>query len=81
MRHSKISDFTTDGLYAWLQGQVPKELSRVTPIQIKADNGPESNGRRTFPTPTQANGVCLAMLLRRLAATTTQWTRRVAQQE
>ena len=44
---AKTSDFIIDSLYAWWERQAPEECARVTHIQIKADNGPESNGRRT----------------------------------
>jgi hypothetical protein len=44
---AKTSDFIIDSLYAWWERQAPEERARVTHLQIKADNGPESNGRRT----------------------------------
>ncbi|MBK8114673.1 MAG: transposase [Candidatus Accumulibacter sp.] len=44
---AKTSDFIIDSLYAWWGRQAPEERARVTHLQIKADNGPESNGRRT----------------------------------
>ena len=44
---AKTSDFIVDSLYAWWERQEPEERARVTHIQLKADNGPESNGRRT----------------------------------
>jgi hypothetical protein len=44
---AKTSDFIIDSLYAWWESQASEECARVTHIQIKADNGPESNGRRT----------------------------------
>ena len=44
---AKTSDFIVDSLYAWWQSQSPEVCARVTHLQIKADNGPESNGRRT----------------------------------
>jgi hypothetical protein len=44
---AKTSDFIIDSLYAWWACQDPDACARVTHIQIKADNGPESNGRRT----------------------------------
>ena len=44
---AKTSDFIIDSLYAWWESQASEERARVTHIQIKADNGPESNGRRT----------------------------------
>ena len=41
------SDFLVDSLYAWWKCQSPEEQARVTDLQIKTDNGPESSGRRT----------------------------------
>ena len=46
-RSAKTSDFIVDGLYAWWQGQSCEVRSGCSLLQIKADNGPESNGRRT----------------------------------
>ncbi|MCM8597271.1 MAG: hypothetical protein NFW04_01220 [Candidatus Accumulibacter sp.] len=44
---AKTSDFIVDSLYAWWERQAPEVCARVTHLQLKADNGPESNGRRT----------------------------------
>lgn len=44
---AKTSDFIADGLWAWWLRQSPEEQARVTHLQINADNGPESSGRRT----------------------------------
>ena len=44
---AKTSDFTIDSLYAWWASQSPEARARASRHQIKADNGPESNGRRT----------------------------------
>jgi len=44
---AKTSDFLVDSLYAWWKCQSPEEQARVTDLQIKTDNGPESSGRRT----------------------------------
>ena len=44
---AKTSDFVVDSLYAWWQQQSPQARDDLTLLQIKADNGPESNGRRT----------------------------------
>ena len=44
---AKTSDFIVDGLYAWWEGQSGTIRNRCAGLQIKADNGPESNGRRT----------------------------------
>ena len=44
---AKTSDFIVDSLYAWWASQSSEAKNRATQIQIKADNGPESNGRRT----------------------------------
>lgn len=44
---AKTSDFIVDCLYAWWDEQSPHERNGYSRLQIKADNGPESNGRRT----------------------------------
>jgi hypothetical protein len=44
---AKTSDFIVDGLYAWWECQSCDVRNRCSLLQIKADNGPESNGRRT----------------------------------
>ena len=44
---AKTSDFLADSLDAWWQKQSPEACAAVTTLQIKVDNGPESNGRRT----------------------------------
>ncbi len=44
---AKTSDFIVDSLYAWWASQSSEAKNRATQIQIKVDNGPESNGRRT----------------------------------
>jgi len=44
---AKTSDFIVDGLYAWWAHQTPEQRDSLSWLQIKADNGPESNGRRT----------------------------------
>lgn len=43
----KTSDFIVDSLHAWWNGLTPRERQDTPLIQIKADNGPESNGIRT----------------------------------
>jgi hypothetical protein len=42
----KTSDFIVDSLHAWWDGLTPRERQDAPLIQIKADNGPESNGIR-----------------------------------
>ena len=44
---SKTSDFIVDGLYAWWEQLPSAERDACSQLQIKADNGPESSGRRT----------------------------------
>lgn len=44
---AKTSDFIVDCLYSWWDEQSPHERNGYSRLQIKADNGPESNGRRT----------------------------------
>jgi len=44
---AKTSDFIVDCLYSWWEFQSPDERDALSLLQIKADNGPESNGRRT----------------------------------
>lgn len=44
---TKTSDFIVDSLYAWWEQQSPETRNRFALLQIKADNGPESSGRRT----------------------------------
>lgn len=43
---AKTSDFIVDGLYDWWNHLAPQDR-HFSCLQIKADNGPESNGRRT----------------------------------
>lgn len=44
---AKTSDFIVDSLDAWWRQLPALERERLSCLQIKADNGPESNGRRT----------------------------------
>ncbi len=44
---AKTSDFIVDGLYDWWKHLPLQERQDFASLQIKADNGPESNGRRT----------------------------------
>ena len=44
---AKTSDFIADSRYDWWERLPPDERQNFTQLQIKADNGPESNGRRT----------------------------------
>ena len=44
---AKTSDFIVDALHAWWERRSPHQRDAVSLLQIKADNGPESNGRRT----------------------------------
>ena len=44
---AKTSDFIVDSLEAWWEDLPPEERDGFSLLQIKADNGPESNGRRT----------------------------------
>jgi hypothetical protein len=44
---AKTRDFIVDGWYAWWEHLPQTELTAMSRLQIKADNGPESNGRRT----------------------------------
>jgi hypothetical protein len=44
---AKISDFIVDSLSVWWQQQPAECRDAVARLQIKADNGPESNGWRT----------------------------------
>jgi len=44
---AKTSDFIMDSLYDWWNRLPVDERSQFNRLQIKADNGPESNGRRT----------------------------------
>jgi hypothetical protein len=46
-RSAKTSDCIVDGLHAWWEQQPPEQRERITLVRIKADNGPESTGRRT----------------------------------
>jgi hypothetical protein len=46
-RSAKTSDFIVDGLEAWWAAQPGEQRAQVSRVQIKIDNGPESNGRRT----------------------------------
>jgi hypothetical protein len=44
---AKTSDFIADGLEAWWERLQQAERDGFSVLQIKADNGPESSGRRT----------------------------------
>ena len=44
---AKTSDFIVDSLYGWWKRQSSEERDGLSLLQIKADNGPESNGWRT----------------------------------
>jgi len=44
---AKTSDFIMDSLEAYWAHLPPQERAAIDQLQIKADNGPESNGRRT----------------------------------
>jgi hypothetical protein len=44
---AKTSDFIMDCLYQWWDGLPLSERDGFSLLQIKADNGPESSGRRT----------------------------------
>lgn len=44
---AKTSDFLVDSVYAWWECQASEAYVHITHIRIEADNGPESNGRRT----------------------------------
>jgi hypothetical protein len=44
---AKTSDFIVDALHAWWERLCPEQREAISLLQIKADNGPESNGRRT----------------------------------
>lgn len=44
---AKTSDFIIDGLYDWWDCMPQEEHNEISLLQIKADNGPESSGRRT----------------------------------
>ena len=44
---AKTSDFIVDALQAWWEQLPAQERDGTSLLQIKADNGPESNGRRT----------------------------------
>lgn len=44
---AKTSDFIVDCLHDWWDHLLPQERQDIPIVQIKADNGPESNGRRT----------------------------------
>jgi hypothetical protein len=44
---AKTSDFIVDCLYAWWESQPSEERDAFSLLKIKADNRPESNGRRT----------------------------------
>jgi len=44
---AKSSDFIVDGLEAWWKPLSAEQRDGVSLLQIKADNGPESSGRRT----------------------------------
>lgn len=43
----KTSDFIVDSLYQWWDHMPAEERDSISLLQIKADNGPESNGQRT----------------------------------
>jgi hypothetical protein len=44
---AKTSDFIVDALIGWWDRLPPEERQHLSRLQIKADNGPESRGRRT----------------------------------
>jgi hypothetical protein len=44
---AKTSDFIVDALQSWWEQRPVREREGISLLQIKADNGPESNGRRT----------------------------------
>jgi hypothetical protein len=44
---AKTGDFIVDSLEAWWEGLPAGEREGFSLLQIKADNGPENNGRRT----------------------------------
>ncbi len=44
---AKTSDFIVDSLEAWWASQPAEYRAQASCLQIKIDNGPESNGRRT----------------------------------
>lgn len=44
---AKTSDFIVDALAGWWERLPPEEQQGLSRLQIKADNGPESHGRRT----------------------------------
>ena len=44
---AKTSDFIMDSLYDWWDQLPIAERESIADLQIKADNGPESSGRRT----------------------------------
>jgi hypothetical protein len=44
---AKTSDFIVDCLHDWWDCMPQEERNDISLLQIKADNGPESNGRRT----------------------------------
>jgi transposase len=44
---AKTSDYIVDCLYAWWESQPSEERDAFSLLKIKADNRPESNGRRT----------------------------------
>jgi hypothetical protein len=44
---AKTSDFIADCLSEWWDRLPPQQREAISLLQIKADNGPESNGRRT----------------------------------
>ena len=44
---AKTSDFIMDSLYDWWDQLPIAERQSIADLQIKADNGPESSGRRT----------------------------------
>lgn len=46
-RSAKTSDFIVDSLEAWWAAQPIACRTQASRLQIKIDNGPESNGRRT----------------------------------
>lgn len=45
---AKTSDFIVDRPHVWREQQPPEQREGITLVRIRADNGPESNGRTRF---------------------------------